>query len=298
MDPRIDPGLEHLDLIGRLGPALLDFMDDLTVAYITGSTGAEDIKSKYVVAINGLTKCSFRNLCEVDGAFIISGEEITFDLNPILDILFCVVDQVKSIEEKKGLYLDPTEIVAMQEDAVIIYCLHELRHISQGLATKSHVVEMTSVSGKEKLAELDIVADRDAMSAYAFVKSGGNDTLEYLDYFSKALYYSISIFLNVFNFSIDRLDKFSRAAGLVLMQSRFAMKELGLDYGKAALDSTIVVRFGASMDMNIFIKCPDERYLAKISANDNRRFVRALEEQDFNEAVQAGVGILNQLKAL
>lgn len=294
MNVDVLPEIDVLRITESFSEYLLQFMADLKNCAASDLQGADELKAKFLESAQEIAACRFEDLKPEDGAFVIEGNVIVFNLQPILAILRAVLADVEE-QMEVGRVLDQTEILQLQREALVVYALHEIRHVSQGLTLKESVDKVKHISGSQKVSDFDLQADCDAVFAYAMVRGGEKWSEEYFDYYKRALFFSSQYFFKAFEFSIDRIEKFSRAIGIILMQARFALLEFGCSGNDLPLDVPIFVNIDQELNMNVFVKCPDERYLATVSANDNQDLFVAVQGKAYDEALIEGVKMIRRI---
>jgi hypothetical protein len=94
------------------------------------------------------------------------------------------------------------------------------------------------------IAELDLLADRDAACAFAEMQSDDRDRTSYLEAFQEALFFSVNYFFETFDFSKrSRPHKVLRSVGVFIMMGRLLATQDHWEEDYAVpLDSTISLR--------------------------------------------------------
>lgn len=122
-----------------------------------------------------------------------------------------------------------------------VYLFHEMRHIDQHIDDFEDIQTLKSIGLPSLVAEFDLLADRDAIVAFAEIYQGGEIGGGYLEAFKVGLSFSTSYFFHNFEFSPKlKPHKSLRAVGIVVMLARLLVAE---DYPniepKTSLDSAL-----------------------------------------------------------
>ena len=148
-----------------------------------------------------------------------------------------------------------------------------------------------------------MLADRDAASAFAHLKSANYPDTPYLEHFQEALYFSAQYFFKTFEFSKRRPHKVLRSVGLILMLGRLIETEgnHSLSY-EIPLDSTISLQGLGLTGPYILLAEQPAKKLALIAsdsqADEIAEIIEAIEDNDFDLALGLGSRFAKHLVAL
>jgi hypothetical protein len=116
------------------------------------------------------------------------------------------------------------EVNALIRQAIGCYVIHEVRHISQGIALYEDVSALKEVNAGI-IGALDLQADVEAARAYALmtVSAAGDQSIEaYLEAFAEAIYFMGRFNFRSFGVPMAKPWKVARALGLTMMLARIA----------------------------------------------------------------------------
>lgn len=225
----------------------------------------------------------------LDGSFDIVGGVLKLQPRFIQKTLNFVISELA--RDENGIA--PSEYMIVCKDVFCVYLLHELRHVEQGIGKYSTIRQLKEFRFAEIIAEFDLLADRDAASAFAILKSDNDDQIAYLEHFQEALFFSAQYFFRTFEFSKRRPHKVLRSVGLILMLGRLieTSGNHGLDYA-IPLDSTISLQGLDLTGPYILLAEQPAKKLALITtalqADEIGEIIEAIEDNDFNLALGLG----------
>lgn len=220
------------------------------------------------------------------GHFIINAQPLTMLFDRV------AADIHQAIERGEDAPQDLLPLV--QKQVFRVYLLHEIRHIPQGVGDYSVVQDLKKIAGPEIMAELDVLADRDAAAAFAALECLiFDETREsYLRLFQRALFFSGQYSFPVFKFTADRTFKMARAIAVTFMAARISCaKNLKDDAGghTLPLDSCLLVKVAKDYtSYAVMTGNPDTQVVSVVcEVPDDRlkKLVRAIEDNDFDEAL-------------
>lgn len=185
----------------------------------TSQDVSNDLGAKFETALKDITNVQIRQLDPADGAFIVDAGVMSLNENDVARLLHYALNDMRE-QIESGKRIPENEIRSTIEDAISLFALHELRHRTQGIGSFRIVQFLKNMDGREQLGKFDIQADRDAAVALAALRSGSITSQEFLNYYEKALYYSVQYFFKIYPANVDRLDKTCRVAALLFMLVR------------------------------------------------------------------------------
>lgn len=173
----------------------------------------------FEAAISDIARVSFETLSTQDGSYRVVDGELQLNEHVIARLLLFVLGDLRR-EIANGIDVSPDEVRSTLHDVISLFTLHELRHRTQGVELFSTVQRLKNVGNRLAMTRIDVLADRDAALALAAVRSCSLSGQDFLEYYQRALFYSVQYFFKVFPANEDRLDKCCRVASLMLMLAR------------------------------------------------------------------------------
>jgi len=154
------------------------------------------------------------------------------------------------------------------------------------------------------MAELDVLADRDAAWAYASVRVGwGNNRVEFLESFREALFLSSAYFFRVFPVTPTRHDKIERAIGVLLMAARLANRQFNSALAERPdlpLDAPLSAVLSSKRNsLAIYKGEPSKRLLGVANDADGVvELVADVTNGQFDSALRRSVDLMDRLNLL
>lgn len=154
---------------------------------------------------------------ELDGqAFDLDADKLTLNAAPLWRTFAIVYEEMSD----EALELDPEQIMPLCKMILAIFLLHELRHIDQRLEKYEDVQKLKEFGFAPLIAELDLLADRDALIAFSAIFADEFEGGE-AEAFVTGLAFSPRYFFRAFDFDPKaKPHKTLRAVSLVLMLAR------------------------------------------------------------------------------
>lgn len=152
-----------------------------------------------------------------EAAFRIDGKAVVFNLS-VAEKIYASLDEACDNPEKVSLF----------ESILRLFMLHELRHITQGLASYDDVQALKGIGQDDLIAQYDFTADVDATKAFAVfqcVATGDLSSRAFIRSFKTGLYLHVFHCIPLFGFRKSKPAKMGRAMGLVLMLARLSLLE-------------------------------------------------------------------------
>ncbi len=257
----------------------------------------DEVSRRFEAALREIKNVDVRKLDR--RAFILSEGLFTLNAVPLSRVFQTVLEEL-SIDE---LELDPQEIIPLCRMIVAIFLLHEMRHIDQGVERFEAIQSLKELGFSPLIAELDLLADRDALVAFAaiFADDFGGDSLEA---FATGLAFSPSYFFKAFDFDPKtKPHKTLRAVSLILMLARiYSARDAGVKanidltaalsfYGLEAIGETTPARFViiAEQPSRRIYQIADEDW-----SNALAEIITAVEERDYGQALAFAMDIVKR----
>lgn len=269
----------------RLCRAARNACRDLTqLCHERGEQGSE-LRSKFLGAVGDIESVAIAPLPTSCGSFEVRDGQLIVADEPVGRLVEYVRASVIEAEALPAGSVNET-----LEGVFVGFVLHELRHRTQGVEQFGTVADARLAGGNAAIAELDLLADRDAAFAAAALKRG-KSRQEFLLEFRAALYLSMHFYFRVFPPHGERTDKIARALGVLLMTARLTgIDDLPnpLEDPALRLDIPLVAQLSVeNMRLAVYRGEPHRQLLAV--ANDEHdelsRAVVSIRAGDFDQAL-------------
>lgn len=125
------------------------------------------------------------------------------------------------------------ERVTIAKNAIALYVLHEIRHVSQELEQYSSIQELKAIGQQDLIAHFDLLADVSAAKDFASFRLWAKRSFDdqgWNSLFVEALFVNVFYCIPTFDFPIASNWKMGRAIGLVLSLSRSTIIQDNLSY--------------------------------------------------------------------
>lgn len=265
---------------------------------------AMELAEKFLAAVADVERITIESIAQGSGAFLVENGTVRFDEEPVAKLLEFVIKDVAG-QSEGGHTLAPEEIPDLLEKVFVTYVLHELRHRTQGVQKYSAVRELKNIAGQGAMAEFDVLADRDAVYAFAAVENSSGSRIDFLSAFREGLFLSTAYFFRVFKPTPDRPDKLARVIGVLLMAARLSGRDLSepvVERDDLRLDAPLMVKLSTGRNQLAIYKAePSKRLLAvaKDEAGDNvSGLVADVEQGCFDAALTKSVALMGRLRLL
>lgn len=173
-----------------------------------------DAAQRFAAALETVRRVDIAELD--DRAFTLESGTLILNAVPLWRTFAIVSEDVSAV----NLDLDPTEIIPLCKMILAIFLLHELRHIDQRMDRYEDVQALKQLGFAPLIAELDLLADRDALIAFSALFAGDFEGGEE-EAFQTGLAFSPRYFFKAFDFDPQsKPHKTLRAVSLILMLAR------------------------------------------------------------------------------
>lgn len=165
-----------------------------------------------------------------DAAFEVSEDDqiLRFNLKVGLDICRDICADLMTPEHQR---------ITIAKNAIALYILHEIRHVSQELEQYSSIQQLKSIEQNDLIAHFDLLADLSAAKDFASFRVWTERPFNHNDWnslFVEALFVNVFYCIPIFDFPIESNWKMGRAIGLVLSLSRSTIIQQNLSQFKHA----------------------------------------------------------------
>lgn len=193
---------------------------------------------------------AFTNACEFvqdikfghtgASAFRLEGSTMLLNASHLVRVFELISADLAADDAGSGIH--PDSYLLYTSFAVALFTLHELRHIDQNMASFEDVQILKSLDMAFVIAEFDLLADRDAVMAFALIFADAAAGGSYLEAFKIGLFFSKQYFFRSFSFDPkSKPHKALRAASMLLMLARFAVHESCAQNLKTPLDAALII---------------------------------------------------------
>jgi hypothetical protein len=273
---------------------------------ITLSQGQGDfahfMRARYSDTVSAIERVDVETLD--DRAFSLKEGVLTINRIPLSALARYIRADFVACREGARHVPDPAMIDAVIKRTALLFLFHELSHVRQGVGRYESVAKLKQLAGANVMADLDLIADRDAAIVVSGLLAGGKlDRREQLQAFKSMLFLMGQYCFPVFGFSRENLPKMARAVGLVLMAARLSAADWVEGWSKddesLALDSCLMCYPGADLSsLSLHILEPSPRILtveADLPDQDLAQLVASIETGAFEHAISCGCSILRSI---
>ncbi len=262
-----------------------------------------ELFDKFQPAISDIDQVRIAPLSDDEGSFVVRDRILYINEDPVARLLHAVTTEFERRSAANDSIPDPAELPTLLESVFTDFLLHELRHRTQGVETYDTVQRLKAVGGNSAMAELDVLADRDAAWAYAAINVGWGNRSEFLASFREALFLSSAYFFKIFPIPSGRHDKIERAIGVLLMAARLANLQFAntvVERSELPLDAPISIVLSSTRNSLAIYKGEPSKKLLGV-ANDADGVVQLVVDVgngNFDSALVRSVKMMSRLNLL
>ncbi|MDP4575590.1 hypothetical protein Q9K02_10620 [Qipengyuania sp. G39] len=254
-----------------------------------------DAAHRYAEALRSVRRVEIAELG--DRAFNLEGDTLTLNATPLWRTFEVVFEDISD----EDLQLDPGQIIPLCNMILAIFLLHELRHIDQRVERFEDVQVLKSLGFSPLVAELDLLADRDALIAFSALFRNDFEDGE-MEAFETGLAFSPRYFFKAFDFDpAKKPHKTLRAVSLILMLARIYCAKNSPEKPIVSLDAALsFYGLEALNDMEdrpfvILAEQPSRRIYQIADADWSvalARIIASVEKRDYDGALALGMLII------
>jgi hypothetical protein len=273
-------------------------LDQLRRVFESAHVRAIELEAKFEPAIRDIISVEIATLATQLGSFSVDNGTLRINEEDVARLFDFVLSDMSAQLAENDADFSEDDVTTTLEDALGLFALHEVRHRTQGVGSYSTIQLLKKIDGREEITRFDVQADRDAALALAACRTMQAEPSDFLEYYQRALYYSVRYFFKLYPANRDRIDKTCRVAALLLMLARLEVYRTVGRVDQADPTLTLHVKISTDRQSIAVLEGDSASRLIATRTDDPKvaTFVRDIEDGNLDKALVQAIHLAVAMK--